>query len=196
MAFTNAWSTVIPAGSAAANTADDQIRQLRLDIQERMNEVVGDWTLDPVIKSPWRHWSLGAPESSSSGTLSWTVDGTANGEALIPGFITVNDLGWRLPLFIYPGTTLTDVTIRVHRTNTTAQVKFIVQSLDCSTDPFVLTNLTGLVTSALTGLHDLSSGVLSEVVSEDKAYYLRVILAPDGTTANTARLLGYKWTAR
>lgn len=196
MAFTNAWSTVIPAGSAAANTADDQIRQLRLDIQERMNEVVGDWTLDPVIKSPWRHWSMGNSSISAAGTRVWATDVTANGEALIPGFIAVNDMHWFLPLLMYPGTTLTDVTIRIHRTNTTAQVKMIVRSLDCSTDPLVLASLTGLIASSLTGLHDLSSGVLSEVVSENKAYYLNVILAPDGTTANTARLLGYKWTAR
>ncbi len=51
MAHTNVWSNVIPAGSDALNTADDQIRQLRLDIQERMDEVVDDWTADPVVPS-------------------------------------------------------------------------------------------------------------------------------------------------
>lgn len=49
MAYSNVWSNVIPAGTAAANTLDDQIRQLRLDIQERMNDVVADWTVDPVV---------------------------------------------------------------------------------------------------------------------------------------------------
>ena len=49
MAHTNVWSNIIPAGSDALNTADDQIRQLRLDIQERMDEVVDDWTADPVV---------------------------------------------------------------------------------------------------------------------------------------------------
>ena len=49
MAHTNVWSNIIPAGSDALSTADDQLRQLRLDIQERMDEVVEDWTADPVV---------------------------------------------------------------------------------------------------------------------------------------------------
>ena len=49
MAHSNVWSNIIPAGGDAANTADDAIRQLRVDIHERMNEVVTDWTADPVV---------------------------------------------------------------------------------------------------------------------------------------------------
>ncbi len=49
MAYTNAWSNIVPAGSDALNTADDQIRRLRLDVQERMDDVVADWTADPVV---------------------------------------------------------------------------------------------------------------------------------------------------
>jgi len=50
MAYTNTpWSNIIPAGGDPLNTADDQIRQLRLDIQERMDDVVVDWTVDPVV---------------------------------------------------------------------------------------------------------------------------------------------------
>jgi len=50
MAFTNVWSNVIPAGSDALSTADNQIRQLRLDIQERMDGgLVADWTADPLV---------------------------------------------------------------------------------------------------------------------------------------------------
>lgn len=49
MAYTNTWSVIIPAGTDPLNTADDQIRQLRLDLQERMNDIVVDWTVDPVV---------------------------------------------------------------------------------------------------------------------------------------------------
>ena len=50
MAYTNNWTTVAPAGSAAANTADDEIRKLRLDMEERLEEVViEDMTTDPVV---------------------------------------------------------------------------------------------------------------------------------------------------
>ena len=50
MAYTNSWTTVAPAGSAAANTADDEIRKLRLDLEERLEEVaIVDITVDPVV---------------------------------------------------------------------------------------------------------------------------------------------------
>ena len=51
MAHTNSgWPTNIPAGSDALNTADDQLRRLRLDIKERMNDIVDDWTADPIVR--------------------------------------------------------------------------------------------------------------------------------------------------
>lgn len=49
MPYTNPWSDIIPAGTDPANTIDDQIRQLRLDIHDRMDHVVADWTDDPVV---------------------------------------------------------------------------------------------------------------------------------------------------
>lgn len=49
MAYTNAWSVTVPAGSELANTIDDHLRRLRLDIEERMNDIVADWAADPVV---------------------------------------------------------------------------------------------------------------------------------------------------
>lgn len=50
MAYTNiGWPTNIPAGSDNLNTADDQLRRLRLDLKERFNDIVDDITTDPVI---------------------------------------------------------------------------------------------------------------------------------------------------
>src|SRR5690349_20727762 len=50
MAFTNAWSDVIPAGGTQAKLIDDHIRQLRLDLHERLNAVLTqDWTADPLV---------------------------------------------------------------------------------------------------------------------------------------------------
>ena len=50
MAYTDVWTTVAPTGAAAANTADDEIRKLRLDIEERLEEfLIADMTADPVV---------------------------------------------------------------------------------------------------------------------------------------------------
>jgi hypothetical protein len=50
MAYSNTWSTTRPLGSAQANTADDEIRALRLDLQERFNDFVfEDMSVDPLV---------------------------------------------------------------------------------------------------------------------------------------------------
>jgi len=49
MAYTRAWSVITPAGSDPLNTADDEIRSLRVDINDRMDDLVDDWTVDPVV---------------------------------------------------------------------------------------------------------------------------------------------------
>jgi hypothetical protein len=48
MAYAHPWSDVIPPGTQAANTIDDEIKNLRLDTHERMNSIVRDWTTDPI----------------------------------------------------------------------------------------------------------------------------------------------------
>lgn len=52
MSYTNPWSDAIPLGSSLASTIDDSIRQLRLDIHDRMNSIVTDWTADPIVLQP------------------------------------------------------------------------------------------------------------------------------------------------
>lgn len=52
MSYTNVWSDTIPLGTDLASTIDDSIRQLRLDIHDRMNSIVSDWTADPVVLQP------------------------------------------------------------------------------------------------------------------------------------------------
>lgn len=51
MAYDNDWSIIIPAGSDLLSTADDHFRRLRLDIGQRMDDIVDDWTADPVVLS-------------------------------------------------------------------------------------------------------------------------------------------------
>ena len=79
--YTNPWSNTIPLGTDIANTIDDSIRQLRLDISDRMNSIVVDWAADPVVLQPqsggpfngkniFVHHSLFQPISP---LLTWTV---------------------------------------------------------------------------------------------------------------------------
>ncbi len=52
MAHSNAgWPTNIPVSSDPLNTADDQLRRLRLDLKERFEDIVDDLTADPIVLS-------------------------------------------------------------------------------------------------------------------------------------------------
>ncbi|KKK74752.1 hypothetical protein LCGC14_2880610 [marine sediment metagenome] len=196
MAYTNSWTTVAPAGSAAANTADDEIRKLRLDMEERMNDLVNDWTVDPVVlksEGPsgvrWRHWSEGVLDRGTEDYENFTS------RVLISDSISTNSRVWYAPMPLTVGTTLTDVTARVNRVNVTAAITLQVIKISNNADPPLETALMGTVTSSSTGWEDLSSGVLSEVIDVDHVYLAVVTLKPDGTTANTAQFLAYKFTA-
>lgn len=53
MPYTNTWNESIPVGADAANTADDWLRQEKLDLRERLNSIMGYSVsaplTDPVI---------------------------------------------------------------------------------------------------------------------------------------------------
>lgn len=50
MPFLYTWDDTVPAGSQPANTIDDHIRRLRVEIHERMDSAfVDDWTADPLV---------------------------------------------------------------------------------------------------------------------------------------------------
>ncbi len=53
MAYTRVWAKTNPPGSQAANTADDELRNLREDVEERMAALVTGWSTaaptDPVV---------------------------------------------------------------------------------------------------------------------------------------------------
>jgi|SRR6267142_2990806 len=56
MAYTRPWTKNNPPGSQAANTADDELRNLRQDTEERMTTLVTGWDTaaptDPIVARP------------------------------------------------------------------------------------------------------------------------------------------------
>ena len=108
MAYSNAWSNIIPAGSDALNTADDQIRQVRLDVQERMDDIVDDWTADPIVvksdvipTASLAHVYEGAALSILSGvalTVNWFAEtigtGSFHDNVTNKSRLTITDAGY------------------------------------------------------------------------------------------------------
>lgn len=56
MPYTRVWTKVNPPGSQAANTADDELRNLREDIEQRITSLVTGWDTavptDPIVVKP------------------------------------------------------------------------------------------------------------------------------------------------
>lgn len=123
MPYTNPWSDTDPPGSQAANTIDDELRQLRLDIHERMDDIVADWTADPVVPVGGasagsfgvQYGDLGVPGSKASeyiGIVSTLTINWINGSTNSVGEVTINlneintltgDTDWQVANLFNPG---------------------------------------------------------------------------------------------
>lgn len=174
MAFTNPWSNIIPAGSDPANTADDEIRQLRFDIDERMDSIVGDWSADPLFSLTGIrrtvHWSDGNFDPLGVSTL--TEGYEVLGVQLHP--VTQGQtMVWRMNMRLPVGAILQKVDFRVLRSSILTIMSIeVVEADDAIPSEFVLATapvgtFTGWVTPSL-------GPALGFVVAQDKPLLAKV----------------------
>lgn len=182
MAFTNSWSDIIPAGSDPANTADDEMRQTRLDVHERMDTIVGDWTADPLfVLTGIRKslvWSDGGllSEITSYGTDSFGIHLN----------VALDQLTWwtRLPLPV--GAILQDVEFtvfddvagasvanEVFRTSYAPPARVSLGSVTSVTVPLIyqLVSVTALAHTVLIDEPILCRSLITSVVAANSARY-------------------------
>ena len=133
MAYTRAWSSATPIGSSTdANQIDDVIREKLLDVEERVNTIIGadsDIDQDPVVAAGYDLSALYAAQGSLTGALgsvagikrtqSWwagTIIGTPVGAAQTMDKVVVTGASgviqvW-IPMFGLPvGAQITDINI-------------------------------------------------------------------------------------
>lgn len=174
MAFSNPWSNIIPAGSDPANTADDEIRQLRLDIDERMDQIVGAWSADPIVNlttiRKTVHWADGTFDPLGVDTL--TEGYEVFGVQLHP--VTQGQtMVWRMNMRLPVGATLQKVDFRVNRSNLFTIMNLqVAEADDAVPSEFVLSTAnvptaTGWVTQSL-------GPALGFVVAQDKPLLAKV----------------------
>lgn len=186
MAFTNPWSNIIPAGSDPANTADDEIRQVRLDVFERMNQIVPDWTADPIVAltsiRKTRHWSDGNFDPLGSDTLTegYAVTGLGVHSAAVG-----TNLIWRLPLQLPVGATLQSLISRVFKDNVAGLLGISVVEADDLTPSE--TSLASTTVGPITGWQTITQAALGLVVAQDKPLIARYSLN-SAAAGNNVRL--------
>lgn len=189
MAYTNTWSNIIPAGSAAANTVDDQIRQLRLDIQERMDDIVIDWTADPVVLDvgvigaqtgvvrffgPWLIAPARDDDDVSWGNFYFEADNNAN----FPAF---------MPLALPVGAVVTEITI-ISDKNTATNYDATFNHSAYATSP-VFTEVSSVTVSA-TGVREDTVFTGTHTVATLRVYMLKF----NSTGGGRFRIYGAKVT--
>ncbi len=188
MAYTNfPWVNNIPAGSDPANTADDQFRQLRLDVQERQNDIVEDWAGDDPVAVKTRnkhiHWTAGVPFGSGATWTSVTGVSSYVNPLSAPG-----SLHWLMAIPHLPGATITEIVALIGRAMVADTVQFIVSRMNAAG----AISAVAAATAAITGTpQELSSGVLAEVMAADEYYWFDIQLAPFSTPSN-ARFYGIR----
>lgn len=173
MAYTQAWSNLIPLGSAAASTADDEIRNLRRDTQERMDTILGagKWATDPVAApltgvKIFSHYSDGKLQDATAlGAPSYQtkyVTGTATGNG---------STKYVLPIKLQVGSIITSVSGYVS-IGGVAGVSIGLTALRI--DPILDTSTSfGLVlASTVVGPQALTTAVASEVVLDARIYVI------------------------
>lgn len=182
MPFSNVWSNIIPAGSDPANTADDELRQLRLDIDERMDTIVGDWSADPLFSitsiRKTVHWADGTFDPLGSDTMAEGY--TIFGVGMHPQAIGTN-VHWRMNMHLPVGATLQLVDARIYKDTIAAVAQVIIAEADDAI-PSEFALATSTITSTTGWVNDVQSG-LGLVVAQDKPLMIKInlgsIVAPD-----------------
>ena len=157
MSYTNVWSDTAPADSAAANTLGTAIRQLRLDVHERLNTLAGKAPsaalTDPLLSAynPQRQLCIpvwGMQWSSVIGNLR-VPNYTISSAGMSLGLSTEGSVYFWCPLILPVGVTLGAISISVDVTGGTlaytGQVNEVVSGSN------LVTNLCAFAGTGATG---------------------------------------------
>lgn len=199
MAYTNVWSAANPPGSQAANTADDELRKLRLDIEERMATIVTGWgtagATDPIVprdvikgdvvgKTLWYHHSAFEQDVAYDNVnLVNTFNRTALYMEHNAGDSNIR-VAW-LPLVLPVGVTITLVGVAVNRNGGTNMTCRFLSNTYIGTGPVVI----GTASTIANGFaNNVEPGGVPLVTVANTMYYVEVSF-PLGTPS---RLYGLR----
>lgn len=165
MPYSRGWSAVVeatPLGSADPGTIDDRIREKMVDVRERMNDVVTDWTADPVVPKPQKRTGVKLVISAqSTSSLEDQDDVTWTGQYVESDNTLPNSMFLNVPVMSF--WRITSVKVLVDK-NTASSMTLELHRMTFSTAPVDSTiataaiSTTGLQISALFAGAELTAG--------------------------------------
>jgi hypothetical protein len=191
MPYSNAWTNNHPLGSAAPSGIDDAARRLRLDIQERMDSIVDDWTADPVVLTVSGIGGQTGVEVFFSHNLIEVEDDTNSWTRTDLYLETDNNTGDRyyMPLMLPVNAELQQIDILIDKHNS-PQVDITLQYVEFDVTPAALTvGSTQNYTTVGIQKYTFASSMAHTIVT-DRMYQLKFELVGAGA----ARIYGVKCT--
>lgn len=174
MAYTNVWSVLTPANTDPASGAASDMRKIRLDVQERMETLLGTgkWADDPItayVKDvPWFiHWSrfvalAGTTPTSVNSQFGLAVGGTTTFYA---------------PVSLPRGITISEMSL-FGSTGPGSQV-LTLESIDATTGTVTQATLATVTMGASLSQHKETVSGLSVAIDDDITnfiyYYLKLV---------------------
>lgn len=197
MAYANAWNDTDPPGTELAKNIDDQIRLLRSEIHERMNDLTQTgWTADPVVPKnlastdlirliPYSSWLNDYHGVAGVGVFDGVVVG-ASGEGpyvatlngVIPRNATITNIKHNISPEVGGGVTWT---LKV------LEVAFPVVA---PISPTVIYTMS----TAVDGIQTMDSGVISKLLDSDNKYYSLAFEDTAGPAGKLCQIIAAKIT--
>lgn len=179
MTYTRGWSTIIPANADAASGAASDMRNIRVDIEERMDTLLGagEWAKDPIEvfladQFLMYHWSDFAVLTSSGGTWgasAGTLYGVTNG--------TLNTGVLYCPCLLPRGVTVTSIEL-LGQTGAGGSITATLESIDATTGTITQsTHATASMAASVTQSAVVSPTVaitIDATLTNYKFYYLKI----------------------
>jgi len=182
MAYTRTWDNAAPPNARDANEIGEAIRELRVDIQQRLASFFEDIDVDPLV-----------PNDTYSGAATDRVlilspfdipEADNIAQDLGAGYVSLTTGGSagtaRKPLVIPVGYTITELALAMSITNGDTTT-FSLRCVDITTG--AETNISGDQAIAGTGsLAVNTSGALAHVVTNVQQFYVTIALDADNVT--------------
>lgn len=198
MAYTRVWDTEVlgtPPGSRDSDEIDDAIREFKVDVSERLADLVFDINADPlVLKTP------GVAIDGSVTFVRSAVPCVSGPNAVVRGPYQVNpgaagaSAEIYFPIDAQQGSTLRAFSIDGYRTVAGASVQASLIEVDKA-----LQTSTALATVSLAsgvGVQSATSGLINALMSSTKAYYVVVNMLADASGAATAAIVEMRFVVK
>jgi hypothetical protein len=189
MAYTNEWSDASPTGDTPAKQIDDEFRKLRVDIRERMNTLVTDFTADPIeLKAE----SGGAVTDKTMLVPSWAFKSDNDLTHTSTGVSVGVDSDLYAPVILPIGATVKAFQAMVIPGLGTMTVRLGYIDHGLAAPTFITVDSNTSVGSSSIKLISNSDSELAHVVATDRHYLLWI--TTDSSTIAPSKIFGVKIT--